>query len=343
MKDIVDKQDHKIKLIAGRSNPELADLISKQLKIPLTPVKIVDFSNSEISIEISENVRGDHVFIIQTGGQYQGRTINDHLQELYAMIHAVKLASAKTINLIMPCYSYARGDKKDKPRVPIMGSVQALIFTSLGVTHVVSMDLHAGQIQGFFQQIPMDNLYGIKLHCDNLKSTVFKGLSEDEVHEKFVLASPDVGGAKRTEAYAQRLGMKHVILHKHRNYEIPGTVDKSILVGENDCVKNKTVIIIDDMCDTLGSMISAANELEKNGAVDVIIVATHGVLSGPALDRLNDSKIISKAIVMNTLPQEENLKKTNKLQVVDVSELMANVIKKIRFGGEGTSISELFK
>jgi ribose-phosphate pyrophosphokinase len=187
MKDIVDKQDHKIKLIAGRSNPELAGLISKQLKIPLTPVKIVDFSNSEISIEISENVRGDHVFIIQTGGQYQGRTINDHLQELYAMIHAVKLASAKTINLIMPCYSYARGDKKDKPRVPIMGSVQALIFTSLGVTHVVSMDLHAGQIQGFFQQIPMDNLYGIKLHCDNLKSTVFKGLSEDEVHEKFVL------------------------------------------------------------------------------------------------------------------------------------------------------------
>jgi ribose-phosphate pyrophosphokinase len=160
---------------------------------------------------------------------------------------------------------------------------------------------------------------------------------------KYFKASPDVGGAKRTEAYAQRLGMKHVILHKHRNYEIPGTVDKSILVGENDCVKNKTVIIIDDMCDTLGSMISAANELEKNGAVDVIIVATHGVLSGPALDRLNDSKIISKAIVMNTLPQEENLKKTNKLQVVDVSELMANVIKKIRFGGEGSSISELFK
>lgn len=330
----------RVKLVAGRSNLELAELISTKLEIPLAKLKISDFGNTEIGPEIKESIRGFHVYIIQTGGCYQGRSINDHLQELYGLIQACKLSSAKSVNLLMPCYAYARSDKKDAPRVPIMSSCQARIYETLGVTRVVSMDLHAGQIQGFLPTIPIDNLYAIKLHIDNLKNTVFKGLSDDQVKEQFVIASPDLGGARRCEAYAKRLGMKHVLMHKHRNYDLPGTVLNTVLVGEPDVVKDRTVIIVDDMVDTLGTVVSAANELKKYGAKDVIMVATHGVFSGPAIDRLNSCDMLKMAIVTNTLPQAENLSRTTKLQVVDTSDLFVEVIKRLRTGTGG--LSDLF-
>lgn len=329
----------KVKLIAGRSNPELATLISNRLGIPLTKINISDFANTELGVEIKESVRGHHCYIIQTGGAYMGRSINDHLQELYGLIHACKLSSAKSVNIIMPCYAYARSDKKDAPRVPIMGSCQAMIFHSLGVNRLVSMDLHAGQIQGFSQE-PFDNLYGMKLHIDNLNESVFKGLSKEEIAEKYVLASPDIGGAKRTESYAKKLGMPHVLMHKHRNYDLPGTVLNTLLIGCQGAVAGKTVIVIDDIFDSFGTINSAVNELVRNGAKGVIAVATHGIFSGQAIDRINNNDFIKKVIVTNTLPQAENIAKCNKLQVVDTSQLFASVIERLRTGEQG--ISALF-
>ena len=328
----------KIKLIAGRSNPELANLIAQKMGLELTKIKITDFGNTEIGVEIKETIRGFHCFVIQTGGSYQGRSINDHLMELYALIHACRLSSAKSVNVIMPSYAYARSDKKDAPRVPIMGSCQALIFHSLGVNRLVCMDLHSGQIQGFSQE-PLDNLYAIKLHIDNLRQALFSGLSKEHIEENFVLASPDIGGAKRIESYAKRMGLRHVIMHKHRDYDKPGTVVNTVLIGCQSDVSNKVVIIIDDIFDSFGTINSAVNELVKNGVSGVYAVATHGIFSGQAFDKINNNKYILGVFVTNTLPQEENLKKCNKLRIVDTSDVFAEVITRLR---SGKGISELF-
>jgi len=332
---------NKVKLIAGRSNPELAAEISKKIGVQLIPTKFVDFANTEINVEIEECVRGFHIYIIQTGCSYEGRSINDHLLELYAMIHACTLSSAKSVNVIMPCYAYARSDKKDAPRVPIMGACIALILNSLSVKRLISMDLHSGQIQGFFPRDPVDNLYAINLHCANLKNTIFKGLSVEEINNNFIIASPDSGGIKRTECYAKKMNMKHVLMHKHRDYEVPNAVLKTILVGDSESVKNKTVIIIDDIIDTLGTMISAANELKLHGAKNVILVATHGIFSGNATDRLNACTMITDVIVTNTIPQKINQEKSSKIKVVDVSYLFASTITKLQTCD--SSISELFE
>lgn len=333
------KNMEKIRLISGSSNAELAILISKRLNIKLVDMKITDFANTEIGVVINEVIRNHHIYIVQTGGAYGSKSINDHLMELYALIHACVLSSAKSVNVIMPCYAYARSDKKDGTRSSIMGSCQANILQSLGVKRIISMDLHAGQIQGFFTKIPMDNLYGINLHIENLKKTVFLNMTQEEINEKFVLAAPDEGATKRIEIYANKMGMKHVLMHKHRNYDIPGVVLNTILVGAQDAVKGKTVIVIDDMFDTFGTINSAATELVSMGAKSVIAASTHGILSGQAIDKINENKFIEKVIVTNTLPQTENLKKTQKLQVIDTSELFAETIFRLQ---TGAGLSGLF-
>ena len=335
----ISKKMRKTKLIAGRSNPELAKGISEKLDIPLTPIKITDFGNTELDVAIHETVREFHVFVIQTGGFYQGRSVNDHLIELFAIIHACKLSGAKSINVIMPCYAYARSDKKCQSRVCVMASCIAPMFQQLGVKRIVSMDLHAGQIQGFYQ-IPMDNIYGINLLIENFKTVLFDGLSKSEINDKYVLVAPDVGAAKVIEKYAKHLEMKHVIMHKHRDYDNPNVVFNSILIGESDSINNKTVIIIDDIVDSFGTMNAAVNTLIKHGAKNAIVVATHGLYSGQAFEKINDNEFIEKIVVINTLPQCENLQKTSKLQVIDASETFAEVIKRLRVGN--VSISELF-
>jgi len=328
------------KIISGRSNLDLSNKITNLLGISLTKVKIIDFANTEISVKIEDNVRNFHIYIIQTGGPYQGRSINDHLQELYALIQACKLSSVKSINLIMPCYAYARGDKKDTPRVAIMAACQAKIYESLGINRIVSMDLHAGQIQGFLPTIPFDNLYGINIHIKHLKNTLFRGMSQDEINNNYVLAAPDVGASKMLENYAKKLHMKYVLMHKHRNYDEPNLVFDTILVGDSKKIENKTVIIIDDMCDTMGTMVAAVNELKKYNILNVIVIVTHGVLSGPAIDRINTCELMSKVIVTNTLPQQENLERCAKLEIVDTSSVFAEVIRRLRTGNQ--SISEMF-
>lgn len=330
---------NKVKLIAGRSNPELALLISKRLGINLTQRTITDFSNTEISVTIGEDVRGHDIYILQTGGNYNGKSINDHLMEMCAMVQACKLSSAKSVSVVMPTYPYARGDKKDTCRTTIMGSIVARMLETLGVDRIIAMDLHSGQIQGFTMK-PFDNLYAIKLHCEHLHTTIFKGMTLEEINTKYILVSPDVGGVKRVHAYAERLQMAHVTLNKRRDHSKPGQVENSELSGGDDKVKGKIAIMIDDMMDTMGTIKAGAEELMKFGASGVIAICTHGILSGPAIERINLTKEIIKVIVTNTLPQTENQVKCPKLEVVDTSELFAEVIKRIEFGG---SISELFK
>lgn len=329
----------KIKLISGRSNPHLSKNIAEQLGTELTLMTINDFGNTEIGVEIKENIRGHHVYIIQTGGHHNGKSINDHLIELFAIVNACTKSSAKTINIILPCYPYARSDKHDVPRVPIMGSCVANILHHMGVSRIVAMDLHAVQIQGFSNG-PFENLFSMNIHIDNLKKTIFKGLTKHQINERYVLASPDIGGTKRVEQYAAKLQMKHVLMHKHRNYEEPGIVHDTVLVGKNGVIKDKTCIIIDDMFDTFGTIISASNELIKHGAKNIIAIACHGVFSKDAMDKINSSDIIERVIVTNTLPQTNNMDQSKKVHLVDISGVFADVIKLIQTGG---SVSSLFE
>lgn len=329
------------KLISGQSNVELAKLISQQLKTTLMSIEFVNFANTEINTKITDVVRGFDVYIIQTGAPYDGRSINDHLIELIGLIDACTRAGSKSVNIVMPCYAYARSDKKDTSRVPIMASALARIYTTMGIKRLICMDLHAAQIQGFFQTMPVDNLYAMNLHIKNLQNTIFKDLTQEQINDQFILASPDAGGVRRIESYAEKLKLRHLIMHKHRNYNLPGVVMNTILIGESGIIKNKCIIIIDDIIDTCGTMVSAANELKQYGAKSVILIATHGVLSDKAIERINNCDMIQSVIVTNTIAQENNLKYTNKLVVIDVSELFANFIYRIQ-EYDTISVSEFF-
>lgn len=326
------------KLISGRSNIELSHLISKHLGIPLVGCVLDNFSNSESRVEIKEDVRGFNMFIIQTGTFTEELSVNDFIMEMMLLVDACRRSSAKSITVVIPCYPYARADKKDVPRVPISGSMMATIYKAVGVKRIICMDLHSGQIQGF-TDLPFDNLYGIGLFIDYLKKNYFSGMDHDEINKNFVLVSPDNGSVKRIESYAQKLQMNMVIMNKSRDYTTKNKVLKSTLVGDKDVVVGRTAIVIDDMVDTCGTMVAAIGELASYGIKDFVIIATHGVLSGPALDRLNKCDSIRSVIVTNTIPQSSNCAKCSKIEVVDTSQLFAEVIRRVVCGG---SISELF-
>ncbi len=330
-----------IKLISGRSHVELSKMIASNLNLQLTKCTLDDFANGEIKVEINEPVRNFDVYIIQTGLTDDTHSINDYIIELFSIINACKLSSAKSVSVILPCYPYARSDKKDGSRVPINAAMITNILEGLGVNRIISLDLHSGQIQGF-ARIPFDNLYGIKILANSLNETIFKNKDNykdsDQLNSEFILVSPDEGGSKRVEAYAKRLGMKFVTMHKQRDYSKKSTVVSSILIGEQ-VLLNKTAIIIDDIIDTMGTMISASQELKNHGIKDVIIVATHGVFSEPAITRINECDSIKQIIVTNSINQTANLKKTQKLVVVDTSDLFADTIRRLV---HGHSISELF-
>lgn len=328
-----------VKIISGRGNLELAHSISKNLNLPLTKIKLEDFQNSEIRVEIEESVRGFDVFVIQSCSKNENHSVNDFIMETCAIIRACKLSSAKSIAVILPYFPYSRSDKKDHPRVPIMGSFVSEMLVTAGANRIISLDLHAGQIQGF-TNLPFDNIYCKKIFINHLKKVLFVGLSDENIKEKYVLASPDVGGAKRVDAYAKTMGLNHVLLHKQRDYSKSSVVLNSTLIGDKDMIKDKTVILIDDMLDTLGTMVSASNELIKYGAKEIILLATHGIFSGPAFDNLLKTNVIKKIYVINTLPQDKNMQKCNLIEVVDCSEILSKVIYILCNRG---SISELFE
>lgn len=327
-----------MKLIAGNSNQQLAIKIAEYLDTKLSNIVIDYFANTEVRVKIMENIRSEDIFILQTGGAYSGRTINDHIMEVFGLIDACRRSDAKSITLVMPCYAYARQDKKDGARAPITGSMMAMLYEKLGVTRVVAIDLHAGQIQGFFN-IACDNLYANRLLSDHFIDTIFKGMKLDEIQEKYILVSPDCGGIKRIRQYSESFRLNCVMLDKKRDHSKKNVVNESILISDYD-LKGKTAIIIDDMIDTAGTITAATDTLIKNHIDNIIIVFTHGILSGQAIDRINKCDAISKIIVTNTLAQDKNLERCKKLEVVDISTLLGETIKRIAYGG---SVSELFE
>jgi ribose-phosphate pyrophosphokinase len=327
------------RLIAGRSNLDLATKISQKLNIKLTDIKFTDFMNGEMAVQILDNIRNYDAFIIQTGsssitneGIYH--SINDNIIELELIINACKLSSANFITVIIPNFPYARSDKKDLPRTSLSGSYIASKLKFAGANRLVSMDLHSGQIQGF-TDIPFDNLYAIKLFVDYLTINFF----QNNCKSNFILISPDAGGIKRVTSYAHMLKMNHVIMHKQRDYTQVSKVTNTFIIGDVESLKNKTAIIIDDIIDTMGTMIQAAEKLETYGIKNIIIIATHGILSGPAVDRINNCKLITDVVITNTLDQTKNTQLCSKIKVVDTSDLYAEVIKRLIYG---YSISELF-
>jgi len=309
-----------LKLISGTANPELSQKISEYLANPLVQTKITRFSDGEIFVEIKENVRGADVFIIQPTCP----PVNENLIELLIMIDAARRASARRITAVIPYYGYARQDRKTAPRTPITAKLVANLIVTAGARRVLTMDLHAGQIQGFFD-IPVDHLYAMPVFLEYLKERL-RG-------EEIVVVSPDAGGVERAREYAKRLNTSMAIVDKRRPK--PNESEVMNIIGD---VKDKIAVIIDDMIDTAGTICKAASAIMDKGAKEVFAVATHPVLSGQAVERLANSPI-KEIIVSDTIPLREEAKKLEKIKVLSVSKLLGEAIRRIH---TDDSISSLF-
>ena len=330
----------KVSIVAGSSHQELATDIAKKLGQNLTNWKLDKFANGELLVQCQDNLRCKHIYIIQTGVTNDTHSINDYLVELLLIINTCKLADSKKITVVLPYLPYCRSDKKDAPRVPIGASMLLSTLKNLGVNRVISMDLHASQIQGFFTNSPYDNIYAIKLFCNYLKENHFKNMTQEEINNNYVLISPDNGGIKRVLAYAERLGIDYNTMNKRRDYVNKNTVLSSHMDGGGENVKGKVAIVIDDMADTMGTMIATMSDFEKFGVRKVIVMVTHGILSGPAIERINNCEMIDEVVVTNTLPQTKKQEICSKLKVVDVSSIFAETI---RCCIDKRSVSDLFK
>lgn len=308
-----------IKLFTGNSNRQLAEEIAQFLKIPVGDATVSSFSDGEIMVQINENVRGDDVFVVQSTCM----PVNHNLMELLIMIDALKRASAGRITAVIPYYGYARQDRKAAPRVPISARLVADLLTAVGLHRVLTIDLHAGQIQGFFD-IPVDHLYS---------APVIAGYVRGKYVNDVVIVSPDAGGVERARAFAKRLNASLAIIDKRR--EKANVSQVMHVIGE---VEGMHAILFDDMIDTAGTITQAASALKENGAKRVIAACSHAVLSGPALDRINGSEL-EEVIVTNTIPLNEKKGKCSKLTVLSVASLLGEAIKRIN---EESSVSCLF-
>ena len=312
--------ENKIKLFSGNSNSSLAEKICFSLGVPLGAAKVKTFSDGEIMVEIGENVRGRDIYVVQSTCS----PTNNNLMELLIMIDALKRASSATITAVIPYYGYARQDRKVAPRTPITSKLVADLITTAGADRVVTIDLHAGQIQGFFN-IPVDNLYAAPVILEHLKKHFADGDA--------VMVSPDAGGTERARAFAKRLGCTLAVIDKRRTG--PNVAEVMHLIGD---VKGKAAIILDDMIDTAGTLTQAARALKEHGARSIHACATHGVLSGPAIDRINESPI-EEVLITDTIPLGEKAGLTGKVKVLSVAELLAEAIRRIH---EDESVSSLF-
>lgn len=309
-----------LKVFAGNSNPALVRSICEILEIPLGKSIVGQFSDGEIRLEIAENVRGADVFVIQSGAA----PVNDNLMELLVMIDACKRSSAHRVTAVMPYYCYARQDRKNKPRVPITARLVADLITRVGADRIVTMDLHAGQIQGFFN-VPVDNLYA---------SSILLPYIKEHFHKDMVIVSPDAGGVPRARAYAKLLKSGLAMIDKRRSD--PNKAEALNIIGEVD---GKTAIILDDMVDTAGTLVEATRTLLERGAKEVYACATHAVLSGPAVERIQNSALQS-LIVTDTLPSREEINNNGKIRFVSSARLFAQAIRNIH---NEDSISTLFE
>ena len=313
-----------IKIFSGNSNPELAKAICAKLGLPLGSSETKTFSDGESSVSIYETVRGSDVFVIQSTCM----PVNDNLMDLLIMIDALKRASAGRITAVIPYFGYARQDRKAKPRDPISAKLVANMLTTAGADRVLTMDLHAAQIQGFFD-IPVDNLLGSPLFVDYFKSR----FGDDTEHTMVV--SPDVGSVARARAFAQKLDMPLAIVDKRR--QKANQCEVMNVIGD---VKGKDCILFDDMVDTAGSLCNAAKAIvEVGGANKVYACASHGVLSGPAIDRINDS-VIDELLLLDTIPYPKDKPACDKIHYLPVAPMFAEAINRIY---EEMSISSLFE
>ncbi len=310
---------NQMKIFTGNANPDLAQAICDYLGEPLGRASVRTFSDGEIFVEIGENVRGTDVFIIQPTCP----PVNHNLMELLIMADALRRASARRITAVVPYYGYARQDRKAAPRVPITAKLVADIITVSGIRRVLAMDLHAGQIQGFFS-IPVDHLFAAPV--------LIKYLGGHMNHE-VVMVSPDAGGVERTRAFAKRLGAGLAIIDKRRDK--PNESQVMHIIGD---VKGKTAIILDDMVDTAGTLCKAADALVEHGALEVHGCATHPVLSGPAVGRIKESAL-KTLVVTNTIPLSPEAAQLDKIKVLSVSELLGEAIRRIH---DDDSVSSLF-
>jgi ribose-phosphate pyrophosphokinase len=309
-----------MKIFSGRSNIKLAESICNYLGMNLGKLKINTFSDGELSVAFEENIRNEDVFIIQSTNPPA-----ENILELMLLLDAAKRASARSIIAVIPYFGYGRQDRKDKPRVPISSRMILDMISGIGLNRVVSMDLHSPQIQGF-ANVPFDHLYS--------RMALFKHLDDLDLNEQNgVVLSPDVGSAKMSQAYAKSLGMGFALIDKRRPKANEAEVAN--LVGD---LENKHVLIIDDMIDTAGTICNAADAAMNNGALSVTAIATHPVLSGPAVERLTKSKI-AKVIVCDTISIKEE-QMFEKLQIVSVADVFGEAIKRII---DGTSLSSMFK
>jgi ribose-phosphate pyrophosphokinase len=306
-------------IFSGNSNPVLSKKICDYLNVPMGGAKVKTFSDGEIQIEIHENVRLKDIFVIQS----TCHPVNDNLVELLLMIDAFNRSSAKRITAVIPYFGYARQDKKVAPRVPISAKLVADLITTAGADRVITMDLHAGQIQGFFS-IPVDNMFAAPVTLKHIKSNFDQ--------ENLVIVSPDAGGAERARAFAKRLGADLAIIDKRRT--APNVAKAMSVVGD---VKGKVAMILDDMADTAGTLTQAASAIMEHGASEVHACCSHAVLSGPAVDRITESPLKS-LIVTDTIPLSDKAAVCGKIEVLSIAELVGEAIIRSTTGDSVTSL-----
>ena len=307
-------------LFSGRAHPELAQEVAGYLDIEVTPTAAYDFANGEIFVRFEESVRGSDAFVLQS----HSTPINQWIMEQLIMVDALKRASAKRITVVMPFYGYARQDKKHRGREPISARLIADMFKTAGADRLMAVDLHTSQIQGFFDG-PVDHLFALPLLADH----VAKRVDRDTI----TIVSPDAGRVRVAERWTDRLGAPLAIIHKRRDPKVANEVKVFEVVGE---VAGRTCVIVDDMIDTASTITKAAEALFENGAADVIVTATHGVLSGPAVDRLKNSRI-SEVVITDTLPIPDD-RQFDKLTVLSIAPLIARAIREVFDDGSVTSL-----
>ena len=311
---------NKLRIFTGRANGELSKRICAYLEIELGRASVTTFSDGEIQVEIEESVRGMDVFLIQPTCP----PVNENIMELLVMLDALKRASAARVNVVMPYYGYGRQDRKVAPRAPISARLVADLIEVAGATRVLAMDLHVGQIQGFFN-IPVDHLYAMAVQLDYLSGIV----------DNIVIVSPDAGGVERAREFAKRMREKTSIAIIDKRREKANVSKVMHIVGD---VRGKVAILLDDMIDTGGTIVQSAEALIRDGAVRVYACCTHAVLSGSAVERLNKSPI-HELVITNTIPLREKAKLLERVRVLDVSPILAEAVRRIH---NDTSVSSLF-
>lgn len=314
-----------IKIFTGNSNRPLAEAVSRFLQTPLGRSRVTRFSDGEVLVEIDESVRGQHTFVLQSTSS----PVNEHLMEMLVMIDALKRASAQEITAVLPYYGYGRQDRKVAPRAPITAKLVADLLSKAGATRVISMDLHAGQIQGFFD-VPFDHLFAMPVMMQDLKEHF--GLGIPGTGSDVVIVAPDAGGVERARAYAKRLNCALAIIDKRRTG--PNVAEVMNIIGDVD---DKRAIIIDDMVDTAGTLAQAARAVMASGARDVWAYATHAVLSGPALERIAASPLKELVVTDTIVPRPEAA--AVRIRALSVAPLVGEAIKRVH---TGESISTLF-